>query len=94
MQQAGGIRRVRELAGRGHSPRTRAGRSGHTRASWPAGAFTRGAKKLAADIASRLGEAALDLDLRLSDDDKKSEVTLKEELRKEFEGGNGSRGIA
>ena len=87
-----GIRRVRELAGRG--TRVRAGRTGHTRASWPAGALTRGAKKLAADIARRLGQAALYLDLRLSDDDKMSEVTLKEELLKEFERGNGGRAIA
>ena len=59
-----------------------------------AGRPERGAEKLAADIASRLAEAALYLGLRRSDDDKKPEVTLKEELLKEFERGNRGRGIA
>ena len=44
-------------------------------------------EKLAAAIGSKLDGCALDLYMRLSDDDKKSPIRIKEELLKEYERG-------
>ena len=51
-------------------------------------------EKLAAALANKLKGAALDLYMRLSDDDKKSEPIIKGELFKEFERGNRDREVA